>query len=159
MRCGLYQKGLQLNIRKIKCFLRPAHMIVLPTKSYSIQVNNLVSISGDIMHQYFSVTVIKGQTLLTHCVSLMQFRCCGVTNHTDWFEVYNASRVPDSCCLEYSDNCGLDNPGTWWTAVSSAIKTNMCFKKTLPITNFNHFIQDCIYLCLLNTFPSSIRSH
>nr|XP_024659128.1 tetraspanin-4-like [Maylandia zebra] len=45
-----------------------------------------------------------------------QFRCCGVTNHTDWFEVYNASRVPDSCCLEYSDNCGLDNPGTWWTA-------------------------------------------
>lgn len=49
---------------------------------------------------------------------VMQFRCCGVTNHTDWFEVYNASRVPDSCCLEYSDNCGLDNPGTWWTAVS-----------------------------------------
>lgn len=49
---------------------------------------------------------------------LLQFRCCGVTNHTDWFEVYNATRVPDSCCLEYSDNCGLDNPGTWWTAVS-----------------------------------------
>uniref|UniRef100_A0A3B3UM82 Tetraspanin n=1 Tax=Poecilia latipinna TaxID=48699 RepID=A0A3B3UM82_9TELE len=45
-----------------------------------------------------------------------EFRCCGVTNHTDWFEVYNATRVPDSCCLEYSDNCGLDNPGTWWTA-------------------------------------------
>ena len=48
---------------------------------------------------------------------LFQFRCCGVTNHTDWFEVYNATRVPDSCCLEYSDNCGLENPGTWWTAV------------------------------------------
>lgn len=51
---------------------------------------------------------------------LLQFRCCGVTNHTDWFEVYNTTRVPDSCCLEYSDNCGLDNPGTWWTAVRSA---------------------------------------
>uniref|UniRef100_A0AAV2LQU5 SH3 domain-containing protein n=1 Tax=Knipowitschia caucasica TaxID=637954 RepID=A0AAV2LQU5_KNICA len=49
----------------------------------------------------------------------IKFRCCGVTNHTDWFEVYNASRVPDSCCLEYSDNCGLDNPGTWWTASPS----------------------------------------
>ncbi|KAI4897814.1 hypothetical protein NFI96_018283 [Prochilodus magdalenae] len=48
--------------------------------------------------------------------SSLQFRCCGVTNHTDWFEVYNATRVPDSCCLEYSDNCGLENPGTWWTA-------------------------------------------
>lgn len=51
---------------------------------------------------------------------LLQFRCCGVTNHTDWFEVYNTTRVPDSCCLEYSDNCGLDNPGTWWTAVRPA---------------------------------------
>lgn len=58
---------------------------------------------------FFDITVL----------TVPQFRCCGVTNHTDWFEVYNATRVPDSCCLEYSDNCGLDNPGTWWTAVSS----------------------------------------
>lgn len=55
----------------------------------------------------------------------MQFRCCGVTNHTDWFEVYNATRVPDSCCLEYSDNCGLDNPGTWWTAVRADMRTKV----------------------------------
>lgn len=58
------------------------------------------------------------QPLLSLLLFPMQFRCCGVTNHTDWFEVYNATRVPDSCCLEYSDNCGQDNPGTWWTAVS-----------------------------------------
>lgn len=58
------------------------------------------------------------QPLLSLLSFPMQFRCCGVTNHTDWFEVYNATRVPDSCCLEYSDNCGQDNPGTWWTAVS-----------------------------------------
>ncbi|CAG5859637.1 unnamed protein product [Menidia menidia] len=62
----------------------------------------------------------EGNVGLTNAWMIVQtdFRCCGVTNHTDWFEVYNASRVPDSCCLEYSDNCGLDNPGTWWTAVS-----------------------------------------
>lgn len=49
-----------------------------------------------------------------------QFRCCGVSNYTDWFEVYNTTRVPDSCCLEFSENCGLHSPGTWWKAVSSS---------------------------------------
>ena len=49
---------------------------------------------------------------------LLQFRCCGVSNYTDWFEVYNATRVPDSCCLEFSESCGLHAPGTWWKAVS-----------------------------------------
>ncbi|CAF99895.1 unnamed protein product, partial [Tetraodon nigroviridis] len=60
----------------------------------------------------------EGNVGLTNAWMIVQtdFRCCGVTNHTDWFEVYNTTRVPDSCCLEYSDNCGLDNPGTWWTA-------------------------------------------
>jgi tetraspanin-4 len=48
----------------------------------------------------------------------VQFRCCGVSNYTDWFEVYNTTRVPDSCCLEFSDSCGLHAPGTWWKAVS-----------------------------------------
>lgn len=48
-----------------------------------------------------------------------QFRCCGVANYTDWFEVYNATRVPDSCCLEFSESCGLHAPGTWWKAVSA----------------------------------------
>eukprot|EP00069_Balaena_mysticetus_P005806 bmy_04996T0 len=47
---------------------------------------------------------------------LPQFRCCGVSNYTDWFEVYNATRVPDSCCLEFSESCGLHAPGTWWKA-------------------------------------------
>ncbi|KAL1256440.1 hypothetical protein QQF64_011985 [Cirrhinus molitorella] len=60
----------------------------------------------------------EGNIGLTNAWSIVQtdFRCCGVTNHTDWFHVFNATRVPDSCCLEYSDNCGLENPGTWWTA-------------------------------------------
>lgn len=75
--------------------------------------------------------IIKDQILLTHYLSPVQFRCCGVTNHTDWFEVYNATRVPDSCCLEYSDNCGLDNPGTWWTAVSSGMKIKAFLQKVL----------------------------
>lgn len=26
--------------------------------------------------------------------------------------------MPDSCCLEFSESCGLHAPGTWWKAVS-----------------------------------------
>lgn len=61
-----------------------------------------------------------GNVGLTNAWSIIQtdFRCCGVANYTDWFEVYNATRVPDSCCLEFSESCGLHAPGTWWKAVS-----------------------------------------
>ncbi|KAF6334620.1 tetraspanin 4 [Rhinolophus ferrumequinum] len=61
-----------------------------------------------------------GNVGLTNAWSIIQtdFRCCGVSNYTDWFEVYNATRVPDSCCLEFSESCGLHAPGTWWKAVS-----------------------------------------
>uniref|UniRef100_A0A3Q1EP44 Tetraspanin n=1 Tax=Acanthochromis polyacanthus TaxID=80966 RepID=A0A3Q1EP44_9TELE len=86
----------------------------------------LFFIYQDEIDQYAQTDLKKGLQLfgtegnvgLTNAWMIVQtdFRCCGVTNHTDWFEVYNATRVPDSCCLEYSDNCGLDNPGTWWTA-------------------------------------------
>ncbi|XP_040529014.1 tetraspanin-4 isoform X2 [Gallus gallus] len=57
-----------------------------------------------------------GNIGLTNAWSIIQtdFRCCGVSNYTDWFEVYNTTRVPDSCCLEFSENCGLHSPGTWW---------------------------------------------
>ncbi|KAM9302324.1 tetraspanin-4 [Gastrophryne carolinensis] len=60
----------------------------------------------------------EGNIGLTNAWSIIQtdFRCCGVANYTDWFEVYNTSRVPDSCCLEFSENCGLHSPGTWWKA-------------------------------------------
>lgn len=59
-----------------------------------------------------------GNVGLTNAWSIIQtdFRCCGVSNYTDWFEVYNATRVPDSCCLEFSERCGLHAPGTWWKA-------------------------------------------
>ncbi|XP_068410499.1 tetraspanin-4 isoform X2 [Eschrichtius robustus] len=59
-----------------------------------------------------------GNVGLTNAWTIIQtdFRCCGVSSYTDWFEVYNATRVPDSCCLEFSESCGLHAPGTWWKA-------------------------------------------
>ncbi|XP_029440015.1 tetraspanin-4-like [Rhinatrema bivittatum] len=49
-----------------------------------------------------------------------EFRCCGVKNYTDWFEMRNETEVPDSCCLEYSPTCQSD-PNTWWK--------DPCYKK------------------------------
>ncbi|MBN3294960.1 TSN4 protein, partial [Amia calva] len=65
----------------------------------------------------------EGNVGLTNAWSIIQtdFRCCGVSNHTDWFPVYNTTRVPDSCCQEHSLDCGLEQPGTWWT--------EPCYKK------------------------------
>uniref|UniRef100_UPI00398EFDD4 tetraspanin-4-like n=1 Tax=Pristiophorus japonicus TaxID=55135 RepID=UPI00398EFDD4 len=57
-----------------------------------------------------------GNIGLTNAWSIIQtdFRCCGVSNYTDWFEVFNTTQVPDSCCREYSASCGLHSPDTWW---------------------------------------------
>nr|XP_033816677.1 tetraspanin-4-like isoform X1 [Geotrypetes seraphini] len=54
-------------------------------------------------------------TELTNAWNIVQtmFRCCGVKNYTDWFQLKNETEVPDSCCLEYSPTCQTD-PSTWW---------------------------------------------
>ncbi|XP_072447982.1 tetraspanin-4-like [Chiloscyllium punctatum] len=57
-----------------------------------------------------------GNIGLTNAWSIIQtdFGCCGVSNYTDWFEAFNMTQVPDSCCQEYSVSCGLHSPDTWW---------------------------------------------
>lgn len=45
---------------------------------------------------------------LTKCsdvsVLLSQFKCCGVTNKTDWYEVLNGT-LPSSCCSVRTEHC------------------------------------------------------
>ncbi|XP_032624456.1 tetraspanin-4-like [Chelonoidis abingdonii] len=56
-----------------------------------------------------------GEPALTQAWDTVQteFRCCGVQNYTDWFEVHNGTGVPESCCLEHGAACsGLD--AAWW---------------------------------------------
>uniref|UniRef100_UPI00358FDD70 tetraspanin-4-like isoform X2 n=1 Tax=Myxine glutinosa TaxID=7769 RepID=UPI00358FDD70 len=58
----------------------------------------------------------QGNLGLTKAWNIIQidFHCCGVLNHTDWFMAFGEKRVPDSCCFEYSRNCGMDRPKMWW---------------------------------------------
>lgn len=59
---------------------------------------------------------------LTNAWDIVQndFRCCGVLNFTDWFEVYNSTKVPSSCCLELSKEC-QQTQSMWWE--------NPCYEK------------------------------
>ncbi|XP_013062797.2 tetraspanin-4-like isoform X1 [Biomphalaria glabrata] len=43
-------------------------------------------------------------------------QCCGVDNHTDWYNIQawpNEQKVPDSCCIHPSINCGFGDPSLW----------------------------------------------
>jgi len=36
------------------------------------------------------------------------YQCCGVTDYKDWEKLWEASRVPDSCCQNKAYGCGLN---------------------------------------------------
>ncbi|XP_074872241.1 tetraspanin-4-like isoform X2 [Carettochelys insculpta] len=64
------------------------------------------------LHRYGA----PGEPALTQAWDTVQteFRCCGVQNYTDWFEVHNGTRLPQSCCLEPSAPC-TSTGATWWS--------------------------------------------
>ncbi|KAI1237994.1 hypothetical protein IHE44_0014094 [Lamprotornis superbus] len=113
-------------IKENKCLLLSFFIMLLIIFLLELTVVILFFVYTDKIDKYAQRDLKKGLHLygtdgnigLTNAWSIIQtdFRCCGVSNYTDWFEVYNTSRVPDSCCLEFSENCGLHSPGTWWKA-------------------------------------------
>ncbi|KAJ6654388.1 hypothetical protein lerEdw1_006981 [Lerista edwardsae] len=70
----------------------------------------------------------EGNLRLTNAWDHVQneFRCCGVQNYTDWFEVHNGTWVPESCCLERSSTCKADST-TWWKEVRSGTVDHVAF--------------------------------
>ncbi|XP_005093032.1 tetraspanin-4 [Aplysia californica] len=43
--------------------------------------------------------------------------CCGVDNHTDWYYVQawpNEQRVPESCCIRPTKDCGIGGSDLWY---------------------------------------------
>ncbi|XP_077177535.1 tetraspanin-4 isoform X2 [Paroedura picta] len=113
-------------IKENKCLLLSFFIMLLIIFVLEFTVVILFFVYTDKIDKYAQRDLKKGLHLygtdgnigLTNAWSIIQtdFRCCGVSNYTDWFEVYNTTRVPDSCCLEFSENCGLHSPGTWWKA-------------------------------------------
>ncbi|XP_035408094.1 tetraspanin-4 isoform X2 [Cygnus atratus] len=113
-------------IKENKCLLLSFFIMLLIIFLLELTVVVLFFVYTDKIDKYAQRDLKKGLHLygtdgnigLTNAWSIIQtdFRCCGVSNYTDWFEVYNTTRVPDSCCLEFSENCGLHSPGTWWKA-------------------------------------------
>ncbi|XP_058013463.1 tetraspanin-4 isoform X8 [Ahaetulla prasina] len=113
-------------IKENKCLLLSFFIMLLIIFVLELTVVILFFVYTDKIDKYAQRDLKKGLHLygtdgnigLTNAWSIIQtdFRCCGVSNYTDWFEVYNTTRVPDSCCLEFSENCGLHSPGTWWKA-------------------------------------------
>ncbi|XP_036731648.2 tetraspanin-4 isoform X2 [Manis pentadactyla] len=113
-------------VKENKCLLLTFFVVLLVVFVLEVAVAVLFFAYTDKIDRYAQRDLRKGLHLygtpgnvgLTNAWSIIQtdFRCCGVSNYTDWFEVYNATRVPDSCCLEFSESCGLHTPGTWWKA-------------------------------------------
>ncbi|CAH1786401.1 unnamed protein product [Owenia fusiformis] len=64
------------------------------------------------------------------------FKCCGVTNHTDW---YNSNGwpekkwVPDSCCIIRSTNCGHSGKPHLWYRIGCLGEMKYWLKSNLYI--------------------------
>uniref|UniRef100_A0A3Q3VN81 Tetraspanin n=1 Tax=Mola mola TaxID=94237 RepID=A0A3Q3VN81_MOLML len=70
----------------------------------------------------------EGNVGLTNAWMIVQtdFRCCGVTNHTDWFEVYNATPVssgtePKPCYERVKDWLNENLVALWIFALCTAL--------------------------------------
>lgn len=47
-----------------------------------------------------------------------QWRCCGVTDHRDWYAALHDNVVPDRCCQRFFQGCGRNSSNSFWTRVS-----------------------------------------
>lgn len=52
-----------------------------------------------------------------------QWRCCGVTDHRDWYAALHDNVVPDRCCQRFFQGCGRNSSNSFWTRVSL---TSLC---------------------------------
>ena len=62
----------------------------------------------------------------------VQFKCCGVYNHTDWYKITawpDSNRVPRECCLK-NVTCAEENtPADYYEHVPSAAHLILIFLK------------------------------
>lgn len=88
---------------------------------------------------------LNGITLLIifHCL-FSQFKCCGVTNKTDWYDVLNGT-LPSSCCSVGTDQC-VDG----WSEVCLLLSYKGSFWSTKSLEQWCNGTQNSqlsMYLC------------
>lgn len=67
-------------------------------------------------------------------ISVVQLKCCGVNNYTDWrnsTQMADTDDVPDSCCIHKATNCGVNVRARDWTKANLTIYANV---RLLPFT-------------------------
>lgn len=87
------------------------------------------SIIGSFYHEHsqYYISFMINKTLQSYGTAVINtkfidyihysFNCCGITEmHHEWEHVFNRSRVPDSCCLDYNaTDCGKNNQLIWFS--------------------------------------------
>ncbi|XP_028813428.1 tetraspanin-9-like [Denticeps clupeoides] len=43
-----------------------------------------------------------------------EWKCCGVSGYTDWYEALKEKMVPDRCCQEHYQECGRNATNMFW---------------------------------------------
>ncbi|ELV09170.1 Tetraspanin-9 [Tupaia chinensis] len=70
-----------------------------------------------------------------------EMRCCGVTDHTDWYPVLGENTVPDRCCMENSQGCGHNATTPLWTTG--------CYEKVKMWFDDNKHVLGTVGMCVL----------
>lgn len=58
-----------------------------------------------------------------NAVFSLQWRCCGVMNHNDWYTALHDNMVPDRCCMQFYQGCGRNASNAFWPRVSGEISS------------------------------------
>ncbi|XP_028666030.2 tetraspanin-9-like isoform X1 [Erpetoichthys calabaricus] len=59
-----------------------------------------------------------------------EWKCCGVTDYSDWYDALKEQVVPDRCCQEHYQDCGRNSTSLFWpTGCYDAIKNYVAENK------------------------------
>lgn len=81
-----------------------------------------------------NIRVIQDIACWNYIFFFFQFKCCGVTNKTDWYEALNGS-LPSSCCSIETDQCI-----NGWSEVSLRLVSGKLLILSLSLS---------LYVCLI----------
>ncbi|XP_042201061.1 tetraspanin-4 [Callorhinchus milii] len=110
-------------MKENRCLLLTFFIVLLIIFVLELIVGTLFLVYKERINSYAKDDLKKGLKFydkpdnrgLTKAWDLVQvkFQCCGVTNYTDWFGVFNESKVPEACCPAQGPHCS-EHAEKWW---------------------------------------------